>query len=56
MFKLHQIVELHGIVGIVSKIEGRFVQIMWEVGTHDVDFVTSTAIQWGKSRRGLKFS
>lgn len=51
MFKPLQVVEFHGIFGIVSKVEGRFVTILWEEGRNGFDVKTASAIQWLKSIR-----
>jgi hypothetical protein len=49
MFKPLQIVEFHGTFGVVAAVDGRFVTIMWEEGSHEVSFRTASAIQWLKS-------
>lgn len=52
MFELYQIVRFGCTTGIVSKVDGRFVSIMWEENTHDVSFVTWPASKWRNSLRG----
>lgn len=50
MFKVLQLVEFKGIFGIVSKVDGHYVQIMWETATgNGVEFRTASATQWRKS-------
>lgn len=49
MFKPLQIVNYLGTVGIVASVEGRFVTIMWEEGTHGVSFRRVSEIQLRKS-------
>lgn len=51
MFKPLQIVYFGRIAGIVTAVEGRFVTIMWEEGSRDVELRTASAIQWLKSIR-----
>jgi hypothetical protein len=51
MFKPLQIVEFHGVIGIVSAVQGHGVTIMWEDGSHGVSFRHASAIQWRKSIR-----
>jgi uncharacterized protein YkvS len=49
MFKIGQLVEFRGVYGIVSALDGNYVQVMWETAVgNGVEFRTASAAQWRK--------